>query len=59
MDILVIEIGDAEADVGDPVELLGDNAHIDDLAAAAGTVAHEIMVRLSRRAERVYLGEAS
>jgi alanine racemase len=59
MDILVIEIGDAKADVGDAVELLGDNAHIDDLAAAAGTVAHEIMVRLSRRAERVYLGEAA
>ena len=59
MDILVIEIGDAEADVGEAVELLGPNTHIDDLAAAAGTVAHEIMVRLSRRAERVYLGEAA
>lgn len=58
MDILMIEIGDAEADVGDTVELLGPNAHIDHLAAAAGTVAHEIMVRLSHRAERVYLGEA-
>jgi alanine racemase len=58
MDILVIEIGDAEADVGQPVELLGPNAHLDDLATAGGTVAHEILVRLSRRAERVYLGEA-
>jgi alanine racemase len=58
MDILVIEIGDAEANVGDPVELLGAHAHLDDLAAAGGTVAHEILVRLSRRAERVYLGEA-
>jgi alanine racemase len=58
MDILVIEIGDAEADVGQPVELLGANAHLDDLATAGGTVAHEILVRLSRRAERVYLGEA-
>jgi alanine racemase len=58
MDILVIEIGDAEADVGQPVELLGPNACLDDLATAGGTVAHEILVRLSRRAERVYLGEA-
>ncbi|HEV7385357.1 MAG TPA: alanine racemase [Phenylobacterium sp.] len=58
MDILVIEIGEAEADVGQPVELLGPNALLDDLAAAGGTVAHEILVRLSRRAERVYLGEA-
>ena len=38
-------------------ELLGPNALLDDLAAAGGTVAHEILVRLSRRAERVYLGE--
>jgi alanine racemase len=58
MDILVVEIGDAEAALGDHVELLGENAHLDDLAAAGGTVAHEILVRLSRRAERVYLGEA-
>ena len=58
MDLLVIEIGDAEADVGQPVELLGANAHLDDLAAAGGTVAHEVLVRLSRRAERVYVGGA-
>ncbi len=58
MDMLVIEIGDAEASVGDEVELLGANAQLDDLATAAGTVAHEVLVRLSRRAERTYLGEA-
>ena len=58
MDVLMIEIGDAEADVGQPVELLGPNALLDDLANAGGTVAHEILVRLSRRAERIYLGEA-
>ncbi len=58
MDILVVEIGVADAAPGDAVELLGANAHLDDLATAGGTVAHEILVRLSRRAERVYLGEA-
>jgi len=58
MDILVIEIGDAEAQPGDTVEILGPNAQLDDLAAAGGTVAHEILVRLSRRAERLYLGGA-
>jgi alanine racemase len=58
MDILIIEIGDAEAAIGDTVELLGPHAHLDDLAAAAGPVAHDVSVRLSRRAERVYLGEA-
>jgi alanine racemase len=58
MDILAIDLGDAAAAVGQSVELLGPNAHLDDLAAAGGTVAHEILVRLSRRAERVYVGEA-
>jgi alanine racemase len=56
MDLSVIEIGDAEAQIGEPVELVGPRALVDDLATAAGTVAHEVFVRLSRRAERVYLG---
>lgn len=55
MDLLVIEIGDAPAEVGEHVELLGPNVLLDELAAAAGTVAHEVLVRLSTRAERVYL----
>lgn len=57
MDLIAIEIGDAEAKPGDMVELLGANVLLDDLAAAAGTVAHECLVRLGGRAERVYLGE--
>jgi alanine racemase len=56
MDLLVIDLGDVEAAPGDPVELLGPNALVDDLATAAGTVAHEILVRLSPRAQRIYLG---
>jgi alanine racemase len=58
MDLLVIEIGDASAMIGAPVELLGSNAQLDNLATAADTVAHEVLVRLSRRAERIYVGEA-
>ncbi|MCR5880285.1 alanine racemase [Phenylobacterium sp. J367] len=56
MDLIAIEIGDQEATVGEQVELLGPNALVDDLATAAGTVAHEVLVRLSTRAERTYLG---
>ncbi|WP_309606020.1 alanine racemase [Phenylobacterium sp.] len=58
MDILAIELGDANAAIGENVELLGPNALLDDLATAAGSVAHEVLVRLSHRAERTYLGEA-
>lgn len=57
MDLIVLDIGDAPARPGQMIELLGPNAPIDDLAAAAGTVAHECLVRISERAERVYLGE--
>ncbi len=57
MDLSVIDIGDAPAQIGEPVELLGPNAPLDDLAEAGGTVAHEILTRISRRAERIYIGE--
>jgi len=57
MDLVAVDLADADARLGDPVELLGDNVPLDDLAAAAGTVAHEVLVRLGRRGERVYLGE--
>jgi alanine racemase len=56
MDLIVLDLQDAAASVGDEVELLGPRAHLDELAVAAGTVPHEILVRLSGRAERVYLG---
>lgn len=56
MDLTAVEIGDEPARIGDMVELLGANVQIDDLAAAAGTVAHEILVRLGGRGERIYLG---
>jgi alanine racemase len=56
MDILAIDLGEAAAQPGDLVELLGPNALLDDFATAAGTVAHEVLVRLSRRAARTYAG---
>lgn len=57
MDLIVAEIGDATVGIGEHVELLGPNVRLDDLAIAAGTVAHEVLTRLSPRAERVYLGD--
>ena len=38
-DLLVVDLGDAPAHIGQPVELLGPHALLDDQAAAAGTVA--------------------
>jgi alanine racemase len=51
----VINLGDAEAVAGDPVELVG-RTTAGQPAQAADAVAHEILVRLRPRAERVYLG---
>ncbi|MBS0408345.1 MAG: alanine racemase [Proteobacteria bacterium] len=57
MDLLAVDLTQSPgARPGDLVELLGPRAHVDDLAAATGTVAHECLVRLSPRAERVRLG---
>lgn len=59
MDLIGIDVsGVAAVAVGDRVELLGENAKLDDLAKAAGSVAHECLTRLSPRGERAYLGEA-
>ena len=53
MDLLTLDLGQAEAVVGDVVELIGPHAMLDDLAMASNTVAHEVLVRLSPRAERI------
>jgi alanine racemase len=58
MDMVVVDLEAVPgARAGDRVELLGPHAPLDDLAAAAGSVAHEVLVRLSARASRLYLGE--
>ncbi len=43
--------------VGAPVEALGPNVPLDEVAAAAGTISYEILTRLSPRLKREYRGE--
>lgn len=57
MDLIGVDVSDIAVKVGDRAELLGPNALLDDLAVAAGSVAHECLVRLSGRAARTHLGE--
>jgi alanine racemase len=58
MDLIAIDVtGCEDAQPGAMVELLGANVPVDEVAAAAGTVAHEVLTRLGHRAERVYLGD--
>lgn len=56
MDLLAVDVTGLAARAGDMVELLGPNILVDDAAAAAGTTSYEMLLRLGRRAERVYRG---
>jgi alanine racemase len=38
------------------VELLGPHVLLDEVAQAAGTIAHEVLTGLGLRAKRIYLG---
>ena len=61
MDLLALDVSALPADaarVGAKVELIGPRRSVDDLAARAGTIGYELLVRLGRRVPRYYAGEA-
>lgn len=58
MDLIAVDVTEAEAArPGMMVELLGPSAHVDDTAAAGGTIAYELLVRIGARARRTWIGE--
>lgn len=62
MDQFVVDLGDAEASRGDVVTVFGPGSDgeptAEDWAAAAGTIAYEVVTRLGGRLERTYVGDA-
>lgn len=56
MDLIAVDVSGLKVKAGEPVELLGPNIALDDVARAAGTNAYEILTRLGPRAERAYRG---
>ena len=57
MDLIAIDVTDAPAArEGGFAQLLGPDLLVDDFAAAAGTLAYEVLTRLGPRIERHYLG---
>jgi alanine racemase len=56
MDLTALDVTGCQAAPGEMIEMLGPNAPVDDVAAAAGTISYEYLVRISARAERVYVG---
>lgn len=56
MDSICVEIADAEIEIGDPAVIFGTSdaggIAVEDAAAAAGTIAYELLVRVGRRVQR-------
>ena len=57
MDLIVLDVTDATGvRIGDPVQLLGPEVALDEVAGLAGTIPYEILVRLGARSPRTYRG---
>ena len=57
MDMIGVDVTDIPDDAvarGTKVEVVGPNITIDQIAAASGTIAHEVLTRLGKRFKRVY-----
>ncbi len=54
MDMLTVDLNDSHASLGDVVELFGDTISVNEVAAAAGTIAYEVVCNI-KRAKRVYI----
>jgi alanine racemase len=52
MDVMAIDVTGLDVSIGDPVELFGPNRPLDDAAAAAGTVAWELLTSVGSRVVR-------
>jgi alanine racemase len=55
MDVITVDVTDADVAVGDQVELFGPNRFLDDAASAAGTIAYELLTSVAPRVQRRYL----
>jgi len=57
MDAVMIDVTDAQCQVGDTVEIFGTHVPIETLSAARDTIPYEILTSVSPRVKRVYYRE--
>ena len=57
MDACMIDVTDAQCQVGDKVEIFGKQLPIEQLSEARGTIGYEILTSISPRVKRVYFRE--
>jgi alanine racemase len=58
MDSMIVDmrdLGESELGCGDLVELIGPGQPVEAVAAAAGTIAYEILTRLGARPQRMFI----
>ena len=55
MDMVMVDITDTSANVGDKVILFGENPSIEDLAKWANTIPYEILTNVGNRVKRVFI----
>jgi alanine racemase len=58
MDMMMIDVGDARPELGDVAVVFGGRVSLDQQAAAAGTIAYELLTTLGARVPRRYGGES-
>lgn len=56
MDVIAVDVSGADVAVGDLCEIYGPNRNVDDQAAAAGTIAYELLTSVTPRVPRRYVG---
>ncbi len=57
MDICMIDVTDVDCNVGDAVEIFGENVTVMELASRLDTIPYEILTSVSQRVKRVYYRE--
>lgn len=57
MDVCMIDITDAKCEVGDSVEIFGNNISVMDIAETLDTIPYEVLTSVSSRVKRVYYRE--
>lgn len=57
MDLCMIDVTEANASIGDRVEIFGPEAPIEKLAEARGTIPYEVLASVSGRIHRIYFRE--
>lgn len=57
MDVCMIDVTDAKCEVGDSVEIFGNNISVMDIAETLDTIPYEVLTSVSSRVKRVYYRE--